>query len=341
MPSRPPRMALAHARLMMTSSGKDSERNQTHLPTGSGRKAFWYSLPMLLSPVIVIAAAALIIPTQWFALHSGSTYLSNIGYAQTLHNKDCQVLVYGDSAAMVGIDPRIITAKTGMSACNIAEFAGVSILSGTLPLDLFLKNNPRPRYLVFFYAPEDLDLQSQRAVVPLFEATTWRMRQPHRLSLLLHSMAHPDEFVAWAGQGLRLAIGGLGTQAMKPEVSNMRDSTLGLFPMEGKSLAACADLTSRPGTSRPDRTWMSGLRSRYGVAGTTVLVDVMPLNSCDSRLGFFKTELSGLTDNEVTTLPVSLFVDAHHVSQQGVAALSNLLADQLNDHRHAAPQGTR
>ena len=90
------------------------------------------------------------------ALRAGNTYVANLGYGATLYGVDCQVVVSGDSSAMVGVDPGLIRRRTGLNTCNIGEFEGMTILNGTMVVDRYLAQNAKPRFLVFRYTPEDL-----------------------------------------------------------------------------------------------------------------------------------------------------------------------------------------
>ena len=58
---------------------------------------------------------------------------------------------------MVGVIPQVIEQRTGLTACNIAEVAGVQSINGMAVTDAYLQHNQRPKYIVFLYAPEKLD----------------------------------------------------------------------------------------------------------------------------------------------------------------------------------------
>lgn len=299
------------------------------LPPATRRRLYLYILPLVGCPFLLLTAALVILPSQWFALHSKNTYLINVAYGAKLFGANCQVLVYGDSSAMVGIDPSVIRAHTGLSTCNIAEFQPMTTLNGTMLLDTYLEHNAPPRFLVFYFAPEDLDPQSQHNGP--FEAIVYRMRRPHMLASLVDLASHhPAELMAWVEQGLRFTLVNLVSKPAPPEVQHLRDRTNGQLPMSSQSLTECDSLLR---DAPPDKAWIAGLRSKYGRAGTTVLVDATPLATCDPSLHFFQRQLPGVIDNQMETLPISAYVvDGRlHVNAEGSALLSNMLAKQIEE----------
>ena len=308
-------------------SGPSATETAPTSPADSRRLAF-YLLPLILSPILFFVAAYLIVPSKWLALRSGNTYLANLGYGATLYGVDCQVVVSGDSSAMVGVDPGVIRRRTGLNTCNIAEFEGMTILNGTMVVDRYLAQNARPRFLVFLYTPEDFDPQSQRREVGMYEAATWRLSQPHRLSNLIAVVRRPDEFFTWAEQGLRLAVERIMSKPASPEILQFRAEHQGQLPIHAPPLTACEG--GRP-YSAPDRNWVSGLRAKYGGQGITVLIDSTPMPPCDPELAYFQQRLPGVIDNSVETVPLEMFTaDGRlHANAAGAARISNMIADQI------------
>ncbi len=49
-------------------------------------------------------------------------------------DRACDILIYGDSTASIGIDPRVLTEQLGLSACNISSTRPIVDNLGTLPL---------------------------------------------------------------------------------------------------------------------------------------------------------------------------------------------------------------
>jgi hypothetical protein len=230
---------------------------------------------------------------------------------------------------MIGINPSVIHHQTGLTACNIAETEGMTMVNGTLVLDQFLANNPRPRFLVFLYSPEGLDPATQRhnPEVTTFEAVTYRFRQPDKVADLLAVMKHPEDFFSWAEHGVRMSMNAIFAKPLAPEIRLTRFKTLGQAPLRNPLLTYCN--YGRHNTP-PDKAWVSALRSKYSNPGTTVLVDAMPLPDCDPDIAYFREHLAGIIDNQVVTLPVTdYYGGGRHANPTGSALLSRMIGDQV------------
>ncbi len=300
-------------------------------PARSNRRLWFYLAPLVLLPFLILAFAILVVPTERFAAHSGDPFLMTLGYGAQLHNADCRITIYGDSTAMIGVNPELIQKRTGLSTCNIAETEGMTMINDTMVLDQFLAHNPAPQFLVFLYAPEDLDPQSQRAntAVSTFEAVTYRFRQPNKLLSVIALMRHPEDFFSWAIHGARWAITSVFARPLPPQTKLLRFRTHGQSALKDQTMspASCSML---PAQSPPNRAWVNGLRLKYGVNGTTVLVDAMLLSECDPGLNYYPRELSGIIDNQISALPIADFYNGgRHVNPIGSVPLSGMIADQI------------
>jgi hypothetical protein len=306
-------------------------------PASNRLSLYLYLTPLVGLPLLILVAAILIVPSDWLAEHSGNPFLVTLGYGGMLRNTSCDILVYGDSTAMIGVNPAVIRNRTGLSTCNIAETEGMTMVNGTMILDQFLEHNPRPRFLVFMYSPEGLDPQTQRhnTEVTTFEAVMYRFRQPNKLADLVAVMKHPDDFFSWAEHGIRMSMSAISAKPLSPDIKLTRFKTFGQSPLNNTPLISCS--YSRHNTP-PDKAWVNGLRSKYSTNGTTVLFDAMLLPDCDPDVAYFRAQLPGVIDNQVGTLPMAdYFNGGRHVTPIGSVPLSNMIANQILDRLHAPP----
>ena len=293
------------------------------------RNLVLYLLPFVIFPVLLIAAAFFIVPTQWFILRSGNTYMANMGYAATLHNSDCKVLVYGDSTALTSVNPATIEQRTGLKTCDIAEFEGMTNVNGTILVDEFLAHNPRPRFIVFMYSPEDLRIPPTWRTVSSFEAITYRVQNYHNratLDLLAH---HPLDTLEWAEQGMRMALIHAHSHPLGADHLNIRDPSNGFLPLTGETLANCDQANH---DDAPDAAWLDGLRSRYAVNGTRVIIDATPAPPCEFSLPFILKHLpQEVDDRPYPIYPVNYFLKNTRLlmNARGSHAVTNMIADQI------------
>jgi hypothetical protein len=109
-----------------------------------------------------------------------------------------------------------------------------------------------------------------------------------------------------------------------------REGTRGHF-LFGSPLETTCDYPAN--RQPPDTDWIARLRATYGRGGSIVLVDAIPLPSCDPALAYYQHALAGTTDNEMQSLPPDEFITlparGRHVNAAGAVTVSSLLGDQI------------
>ncbi len=285
---------------------------------------------LLLAPFLYFAACFCLLRSNVFLRHTQNAYLANMGYGLTLQNADCQVLIYGDSSAMIGVDPATVSALDHQSVCNIADFAGMIRLNGTMVLDTYLARNARPRTLVILLAPEDMS--------PIwrsdgnFEAVMLRARYRPDRDFLRMILRHPEDILSSIGIAGRFAVTWLLQKPLRAEVFHQRALTHGRFPDPKPLLHSCL---RPPHITPPDPAWIQSLRTRYGIDGTRVLVDVVPVAVCDAALPDYQRDFppnTTLIDNKLETYPVNWYTSSGrlHLGPEGERHLSQEIAAQVH-----------
>lgn len=287
-----------------------------------------YCIILGTAPFILLAAALLITPTDWAIRHSGNIYLANVGYVTKLKNADCQIVIYGDSSAMVDLDPAKIRERTGLSACNIAEPAGMTVVNGMIVPDLFLQNNPRPKVWVFVFAADNLAPYETWETIPTFEALVFRLRERKDLSTLKLLAEHPKQTLEFASFGLRLALFGIAKRPLAASAYEIRSEHGGLYPSPDPTMTECVqERIEHPA----EQAYIEYIRARYGVDDSIVIVDVAPKPRCDSTFDYYAVQHPAPTDNKLEAYPMSDF-DNHghsHMKESGVARFSSAVSDQI------------
>ncbi len=278
----------------------------------------------------MIVVAFFLVPSNWFQMRAGNLYLANLGYATKLHDRNCQVLIYGDSGAMVGLDPAILLQRTGFSACNIAEFEGMTLVNQTLPLDIFLAHNPAPRYLIFLYAPSNLTISRSWSNIGTFEAISFRLQQRPDLSTAWLLVTHPSDTMKWVEGGLRLALTRTKAKPFPSSAAHLRERDDGQLKVPtAHTLTAC---DPRVFTNLPDRAWLNRLRSQYTTPTTTVLIDAIPTATCNPNNAWNEQHLQGIVDDApLPHYPFNAYTEegVEHTNAYGSQLISNFIADQL------------
>lgn len=274
--------------------------------------------------------------TEWAIRRTGKLAIANTGYVKSLGDRKCDVVIYGDSTALVGLDPALISARTGLSACNIAEYAGMTMVNGTLIPDLYLKGRPSPKVWVFGFAPENLASSDSWGTVSLYEAILFRLREKRDFSTFWLLLTHPKDAMAFATLGTRLFLTGIAKKPLQGELTSLRAEHLGRLPIPAETLTICPKERRERAA---DPAYVEMWRSRYGADGAIVLVDQTPEPECDPTLDFYRSHPAP-TDNQVEAYPVSAYNTSGrlHMTQAGWTRYSNEVADQISGalHRRAA-----
>lgn len=263
-------------------------------------------------------------------------YIVDTGYGSRLQHADCDVVIDGDSTALVGVLPRIIQQRTGLKTCNIAEVAGIKVVNGMMVLDDYLAHNRRPRYIVFVFAPENLTHPSRWAFVSDFEGWFYRIRFHRDAGFWRRFLQDPNGSLANVELSFRDGVEWLPKSPLPPALEHERDHNGGHVTEPGTTLTHCSNDTIY---RQPDPAWLDFLRRTYAVGGTRVLINVMPMPACDEGLPFYRTRLAGLIDNTVDTLPINDYTTSGrlHTNDTGTAALSERIAAQLANLNPSTP----
>jgi hypothetical protein len=296
------------------------------------RRVRWglYCVIVLCLPVLYLVAAIAIVPSEWASQHTRNTYQANMGYADRLHGVQCDILIYGDSTALVGIDPSVLQADTGLSACNIAEFEGATTVFGTGLVDRFLAHNPRPKYVIFTYTADSLTPQSKWTGPSKVEAIIYAMRTTRNMQTLLLLLRHPQDTFGVLESGLRYLVRDLRKPPLSPAARSIRDTHHGWFPLTEGVATRCQEVPNDIGPFDP--AWIAELRRTYGVHGTHVLVFASPDAPCEPTYPAYVNRVRGVTDNPLEIYPLDQFsADGRlHLTGGGVTRFSHEVAGYIN-----------
>ena len=306
-----------------------------------------YCLLLLILPLLAIPACIRLGSSDFFLRHGASVWVQSNDAVFTMRHRDCDVLIFGDSTAMTGIDPDVVERNTGFKTCNISVTNAVLAVTHNLTLNRYLANNGRPRVLLIQLSPDGFQPESNiwnQTVYPEGLLELLRHGSPaESRRVLLH---HPQQAIAFAGYAAGFSIYS-GIKDIWFHLTNDRpeEDTIaihnGFFTPPSPPSKSC-----EPGATFSNPTaggtfpqavvgeYQNGYADRSGI----VLVNVAPIPSCDKNLADFSSELNGVTSNSLLPLPVTLFNDPRHYTAVGSAVVSRLVAQELNAVAQRNPQ---
>ena len=310
-----------------------------------GRTALRYCLLLLLVPLLAIPASIALGRSDFFLRHGASVWVRSDDAVFDMHGRHCDVVVFGDSTAMTGLNPEVIEQQTGLRTCNIAVTNAVMAVTGNMTLDHFLAQNGRPRVILLQLSPDDFEQQNH----------TWHntIYAEGMLELLRHGapgearhvlLTHPQEAIAFAGYAAGFtAYYGLKQIWFHLTGDRPEEDTIivrnGFFTPPSPPRAFCdtsASLTDPTGGAF-SRNLVTDFRQQYAARAQSVLVNVAPIPACDNNFATFAAQLDGVTNNRLLALPIGLFNDQRHFTERGSTLVSRIVADEL---AHAAGQAS-
>lgn len=327
-------------------AAETSSSISSSLPPRPRQQARRYCLLLLLIPLLAIPAFIRLGASDFFLHHGASVWVQSNDAVYGMRDRDCDVLIFGDSTAMTGINPELVERNTGFKTCNIAVTNSVLAVTGNMTLDRYLANNPAPRVLLIQLSPDGFQPESY--------SWTHTVYAEGLVELIRHSSAaesrrvllhHPREAIAFAGYvagfsayyAIKDAV--FRVTRLRPEEDTVTVRN-GFFTPPSPPSTACepqAVFSNPQSDSSYSRSIVEDYVRQYSGRSGVVLVNVAPIPSCDQNLAAFSSELSGITSNPLTPLPIGFFNDARHYTAVGSAVVSRLVADELNKVAESNP----
>ena len=274
-----------------------------------------YCLLVAFLPLLAVPSLIKLGSSDFFLEHGASVWVRSNDAVFDMHDRECDVLVYGDSTAMTGIDPEVVESNTGFRTCNIAVTNAVLAVTNNLTLDHFLAHNARPSVILVQLSPDGFQSENH----------AWRQTiyAEGMLELLRHGrpgearrvlVSHPQESIAFAGYAAGFtawyAIKEVWSHAttMRPEEDTITVHN-GFFTPPSPARKECSPPASLMSAANPhqgdfSRALVADYKRAYSARAGMVLVNVAPIPACDQNLAAYSSELQGITSNSLLPLPI-------------------------------------
>jgi len=294
--------------------------------------------------------------TPWLLTHDAYPGMYQAGYSLRLQRADCDIVIYGDSSTLTGLDPDIIHQITGLSACNLSEGVTIQgVVGSRFPLDTYLQRNQPPRYLLTMYTPSLFRPYIEPFTEYQPEGVLYLLQYDRSRDMLHGLLSRPKwavDFDLWAGRGiiknvLDRYVPGVNTKATI-DTRAQRDSRHGIWPYPLTPETECVRTARHynPDSFLRFADSVSKMRTLYSREGTKVLVNISPVPACDTLQQAYREKSEGLHDNTFETMPISYFNEGDvHFSPEGSRYLSIEAANQIlaleQQRRSAKPASTQ
>ena len=307
-------------------------------PVNPRRATLQYTLVLLLLPLLAIPAFIALGRSDFFLNHGASVWVRSNDAVFSMEGRNCDLIIFGDSTAMTGINPDLVEHSTGLKTCNIAVTNAVLAVTGNLTLDHFLQHNSHPRVLLVQLSPDDFQAQNRAWRRTIYaEGLLELLRHGNQAQNRKLLLQHPQEAIAFAGYAAGYtAFYGIKQlwfrlTHLRPE-EDMIAVHNGFFTPPSPARTSCdpsAAITD-PTQGAYSRSLVDSYRRQYASRSDLVLVNVAPIPSCDQNLAAFASQLDGVTSNNLLPLPIQLFNDGRHYTATGSEVVSRLVSQEVN-----------
>jgi hypothetical protein len=301
---------------------------------------FWIIIPAIVFYLLPWALIRVPSFEEW----GGTVYGPSLDYGFNTAGQNADVVIFGDSSALYGVAPRVISEQTGLKVLNLPNTGGSLRVTDDMVLRRYLQHNKPPRLIVFYFAPWDLDYRTSKTTA-IFEGEQMLLRHGSLADVLAFARQYPTTALEFPFQLYSVSpkVTLLALIRHQDRVSTIRE-TMGHLDnlsthgyLGGSACHIPADLIART----EDAT-VRALDSTYRSPATRVLNFVAPVPTCDNA-----SEVSGRSYAEVPAaapkkMQSTLYLSDGfyiHLAPSAVPAASHTLADAIrSDFRQAKPQ---
>jgi hypothetical protein len=317
---------MTNMKRVLAITSKDAEPTATR-PLQSPTLLFWLVAGV---PLIALLLSFPLVCSRLFTKYADKPGQVSERDLYLGNNKPCDVLIYGDSTAVVGLDPRIISDGTHLTTCNISVMWPTLRVLGLTPLDRYLSRNPKPKFLLFQFNVDNMQQvpipglreTSTEAIMPLI-----RYDSPRTAFRVMAK--YPDTFIGLLHYAYFWSLIDLRDKYVTKNYPAITEEA-GSYIESGKPpLQSCPGFNPAPAGPQT-MAWIDFLRSHYGAVADHVLINAAPVSVCNPFYPQWQSALLNKVDNRVVLYPLNSFVDADfHLTRVGAIRYSEDTAQEI------------
>lgn len=294
----------------MTLQRDEPGQPRTPVHPTTGRLHFARYLAALFSVCFLLYPAPFfLLRLPSFERWGGSSFGPALDFGFQAPHTNADILIFGDSSAAVGLDPRQISATLGLKVLNLPNTGASLHVIGDMNLRRYLATNTPPRLIVFYFTPWNLDYAHEPAGPRIYEGEemlvrhgTLRQITAFASSHLVDALQFPFRFYsANPPNAIRTALRREHPSAAVAQALGHADPLTRRPPLQGPCTFP-PDLT----TEKPAATALALIQT-YRTARTDLLFYLAPMPACDNVSEFTKRRYPALAAEPPQVLPVSWY----------------------------------
>ena len=327
-----------------TQSSPNTELLEASLPSRSLQlhrfRAYLFWLLLIPSVVYASVFPLVMIPALNYERWGPSKWGPILQYGFDLNHQDADVVIFGDSSAFLGIDPRTANAQLGVKSLVIPNTIGSLPITGETALQKYLANNRPPRLIVLYFSAWNLNYEQTARARYLFEGEEMLLHNGSRADVARFALEHPLELLAFP---LRLNST-LGLQLLKTVLRGDRErqtaAALGHVDYTDpiSPLTPACELPEKYLAMRDDAS-IERLVRRYTTPQTEVAVYLAPVPGCKNASAVTGRSYAALGAAPPVPLEASSFADDlnyAHIQAASVGSATQLFIKSMGPKIKAA-----
>lgn len=245
-----------------------------------------------------------------------------------MKNKSYDVVIVGDSSALVGLIPNIIENKLGDVTIGNLALNGYSTGFGyKLLLEHYLKNNKRPKLIILHLNAKNPwlhysdDFFYERALI------AYRYGDTHDIGTFIN--LYPKSYltlVKYLRQRLTSFDIDLTEKTYQDMLSEL-EHTDGYHRNPAKGMDDKCSINSY--VDIPRLSYIFEIRNTLRTYGVPMVFVVAPMPACEKAFEYFNSEYSAIVDMPLNKMQNKYFSDETHLTSEGAIAYSQSLAGYI------------
>lgn len=240
-----------------------------------------YLVWLAVLPAFVYLAGFVLVRMPGYERLRGSSWGPILDYGFQTAGQNADVVIFGDSSALLAVDPTLMSQQIGMRIINLPNTIGSLPVIGDMTLRRYLMTNRPPKLIIFYFCAWDLDYERTKGS-QLFEGEEMLARHGSLKQIADFGFHHPSElfyfpFRVYSGFGPMSLLNAVHSTNSLPEVVAHRGHVanhLPYPPLDGDCMLPALDISVQGNASVGD------LMKRYSTSYTATMLYLAPVPAC-------------------------------------------------------------
>ncbi len=325
-----------------TITGEETIRDATSSdPSEDGKQMLRYLLTVSGVMAVLFIIPFFLAKSALYDRVNPSFYAKPLNYAFETAGENADVLIFGDSTALLGVNPSLMSSDLGVKVLNLVNTQPSLIVNDDMSLRHYLKANRPPKLIVFYFAPWDFDYgHADFNSRPTYEGEELLFRRGTRQELIAFVRKHPQEALLFPLKFYGTAWKFTLHHVPQPNLDAQLRATRGHVDNTDPTILRAPCNFPQYLIDNVRFSWVHDLGERYRAAGTKVLFYVAPVPACANVAAVVGHPYNQLPANPPKQLPPELFMNDVRFIHPRPAAVSQLtrnLTDAVRPVLASAP----